>query len=1049
MLIFVGTKRAATTHIMAKKKKQKIDPYFILPYNDGTSLSGGGNVWANDSIQQLSGAGGDYSMTGSEELGMAGGGGGNALGIVNTALGAASSYGSQAMDANKPESFDRQGGMWTKAGETALSDMGTGASIGSVAGPWGTAIGAVAGGIEGFVRGAFEGREDERKFKAGMEDYYSDDAKKARGEQIAAYGGRLLGNGGPTNPYYKQHLDYYNKNKDVDFSKASFADGKLLQGKELEQWLKQARAGQNPGTFEYDMYDVDPSDLQIFQSASNPNTFLEKRLKAPSPYYPMPQLPTRGFENQEMGELAPHIPKTTGQEQAFRNTTYITRNPDGTKSTEYKLGHEPYSIKNPGDAKFELTGDSPSVYNLSGGPEGGIMDDNDIQAWRNKFSATKAYGGPTDPPTLAPGNAPNVASDYNSQFPISRKGGNGSVDGYSIRGFLTDKEIEDEWNIPSNVRKESIVNGESRWLPTGFSGEFPSPYIGNTTPASWTEPSLDRGLNDYSHAKGPSAREEFPLHYNAKEKERLNNISLSNMREGIQPHKGPSPREEFSNTFAYGGKTGGPSMDLGGEIDMISGPSHEGGGVQITEGTEVEGGEAKIGNEVLSDRLTNPLTGNTFAKDAEKIKKKYGMRSEDGPTKRAQDAEMRELISLNDKAREEQEAKEQAIAEDFNAYGGAIKLGSGGKIEIDPGMRKSITESAKGYGMNTMEYATKVYMCGGKIHSKKGLAYGGPYDLGNPELGNPFQQNQNFDLPIGEFSGAPTSVDLASRLGSGATSRFASTADNAAYQGQGVYGNPFQNPKVNMDLPTGQVSSDNYTDYFRESEGPPTKEELDAFLKENSANTGGSSEENKRKFGAEEFGAALSMLPAIGSTIASLNVDKPDYGEYTPEKFDLSQQRASQDRELAMARQNLSKGVRNIGGGLGSGAALSALASGNAALTEAGIKGDLESYSREGVQNTQNANEAKKINLASKNQEAADYMMNQMTAKGVRSQALADVASNLQGYMKDKKLSAENERQNKRLISIINNMSSNFDLSEEDNQFMIKFLPEALNQLNQ
>jgi len=82
--------------------------------------------------------------------------------------------------------------------------------------------------------------------------------------------------------------------------------------------------------------------------------------------------------------------------------------------------------------------------------------------------------------------------------------------------------------------------------------------------------------------------------------------------------------EPMSTTFALGGLSGGKPIEVeGGEVvqhpkgnvKRISGPSHEQGGVPVL---------AQPGTRVFSDTLINPETGNTFAKDADILRKQLG-----------------------------------------------------------------------------------------------------------------------------------------------------------------------------------------------------------------------------------------------------------------------------------------------------------------------------------------------------------------------------------------------------------------------------------------
>lgn len=193
------------------------------------------------------------------------------------------------------------------------------------------------------------------------------------------------------------------------------------------------------------------------------------------------------------------------------------------------------------------------------------------------------------------------------------------------------------------------------------------------------------------------------------------------------------------NAFVDRDVEGIPSFAMGGDIDEISGPRHDQGGVQITKNAEVEGGEVKVDNYIFSDRLGPEGSKYTFADLAKKTKGKYEERPGDGPSMRAQEAELTELMKANEDARYKQEAKDKELkaqlAEDAMAYGGCIrKKANGGSIEIDPSMRNTFTKAAKARGMGIQEYASKLL----SIQETGNSQYedGGPLDenvLGNPD----------------------------------------------------------------------------------------------------------------------------------------------------------------------------------------------------------------------------------------------------------------------------------------------------------------------------
>jgi hypothetical protein len=169
---------------------------------------------------------------------------------------------------------------------------------------------------------------------------------------------------------------------------------------------------------------------------------------------------------------------------------------------------------------------------------------------------------------------------------------------------------------------------------------------------------------------------------------------------------------------AYGGSL--RKYELGGDIDMIQGPGHEQGGVQLTDNVEAEGGEAVVGSEVLSDRLINPETGNTFAKDAEMLKKKYTDRDFDPITSRTQAKQIARLVELNTIERKKMEEMEAGLQEDFMAYGGYIK-----DNKFDDIVLPFVEDSAKLRGMDVNTYKEKLLALGG---NKKMALGGGIYD---------------------------------------------------------------------------------------------------------------------------------------------------------------------------------------------------------------------------------------------------------------------------------------------------------------------------------
>jgi hypothetical protein len=136
------------------------------------------------------------------------------------------------------------------------------------------------------------------------------------------------------------------------------------------------------------------------------------------------------------------------------------------------------------------------------------------------------FGGPLE--EYAPGNtiAPGEAGD---NFPY----------GLQSRGLNTRENFEQSWNKPTTLYTPVEINsyqasvpykenkrfnkpggvaeieGYNTLLPTGFSSEYPSPYIGSSVPSTFAPP-LPKGYTENSyneHSLGSSLKEQYPLHY--------------------------------------------------------------------------------------------------------------------------------------------------------------------------------------------------------------------------------------------------------------------------------------------------------------------------------------------------------------------------------------------------------------------------------------------------------------------------------------------------------------------------------------------------------
>lgn len=442
--------------------------------------------------------------------------------------------------------------------------------------------------------------------------------------------------------------------------------------------------------------------------------------------------------------------------------------------------------------------------------------------------------------------------------------------------------------------------------------------------------------------------------------------------------------QEFQGTM-YG--DGGP-LDI---ID-INGPKHTEGGIPMGPKAEVEGGEVKVDKYIFSDQLEYSK-GKTFADQAKVIHKRFKERDGDAPAQKTKLVQLEQLKAANETARQEKEKQDSylndLISADAKAYGGYIKLGKGGELEIDPSMRKTLTKTAKSRGMNTMDYATKLYACGG--YMRKQLGNGG---------------------------GDPTQEELD-----------AIWARRAAGKGDGSIDDS-QNNNPNY----------NYMDYklptMDEGEDPTL-----APLKFKTAGTSSTKQQDHPKFGNEEMALGLSLLPATQNLAYSLKKpEKTKFEKVHPELISLMAERDLARKETNRSRTIARENIR--GNSTNSGQVLSNLAAANSSLTENLMDKYTQSFSSEANANAQIRNNAAQMNTQIGNQEIIANEQNSAMAKSIGNKALADIGTNSQGYLRDKKLSSENARQNERTMQIINGIFPNYKWGadpEKDNQMLIAF----------
>lgn len=423
-----------------------------------------------------------------------------------------------------------------------------------------------------------------------------------------------------------------------------------------------------------------------------------------------------------------------------------------------------------------------------------------------------------------------------------------------------------------------------------------------------------------------------------------------------------------------------PSFANGGELNVnnIKGPTHEEGGIPMAK-AEVEGGEAKLGDYIFSDRLTRSDSKRTFSQHAKSIELKYKDRDNDGPAQRSKSKELESLMAENEISRKQEEVKqaqlESMLQADAYAYGGYLKKYSdGGSIEIDPKMNSVFKNLAKKRGLKLDEYTEKL------------MAYGGNLTDGDP----PFLKTM-FDN----------------------TTDFSTVDESAVIDPKMDY--------LNQSLKVTGIASD-YT--------IPTNDIIDTPTSTNTNKT--------TRFGNEEAALALSNLPALGNYIESFSRRKTNLNKVNPDTISLDTQRDQIQNEYAKARSVTRENIR--GNATSSGQALSNMAASNSALTNL-LSNDLsQSYLNEENANNQILNQANQLNTQIGNEEIIANEQNADLRRSLQNRALADVAMNSQGYLKDKKMTSENIRQNERLMSIINNVFPNYKWTQDNGEFAIKFL---------
>lgn len=196
----------------------------------------------------------------------------------------------------------------------------------------------------------------------------------------------------------------------------------------------------------------------------------------------------------------------------------------------------------------------------------------------------------------------------------------------------------------------------------------------------------------------------------------------------------------------------------------------------------------------------------------------------------------------------------------------------------------------------------------------------------------------------------------------------------------------------------------------------------------------------KSKISAEEIALAAASMPGLVNLLQSFDPEVTKFDRVNLDTISLENQRKATERDLAKARAIARENTR--GSGRSKSEVLANLATANAALTDKEISADLQSYITEETTNTQIKNQEKQINQQTAINEYIANEQNRSKAKDLQALAASDLSTNIQGYIKDKKLTATQEKINKETLSLINSIDPNYKIGKnpETDEFIIKFI---------
>lgn len=435
-------------------------------------------------------------------------------------------------------------------------------------------------------------------------------------------------------------------------------------------------------------------------------------------------------------------------------------------------------------------------------------------------------------------------------------------------------------------------------------------------------------------------------------------------------------RAEFqaANQRAMGGPVG-EELNFGGDATNFNGNSHDEGGIKIGK-VEVEDGEIRVGDYVFSDRLTNQ-NGRTFAEEAKKVVGKFEEYPNDGPAKRTQNKMLEEIKYQNDQARllkqKEDAEMRMAMGEDFAAYGGMIQKDSRGKYLVDKNNRMELMDAAKNRKMSYNKYIDSLYAYGGDIGVD-------PKDKnGADPMANPAPGPIQYDFPGLDMSTPNAPEDI-----------------NLMDFGLGPEIPGVRSPLMDAMAGLPALGSDTNT----------STDPRQSFL-----------DKVKDNFNEEEQALLSSQLPNLAQLATAGRRGNTTFDRVRLGEVNLDSDRRQVESSIDKARRVQRENVR--GTATSAGEALSALSAGNAGLTQAEMDAMTGINERERNANIQINNQENMTNVGISNQETIARQQDDAMRDSVKQLALSGMSDNYQGYIKDKKMSKENEASNKRLLSLL------------------------------